>query len=61
MKVKVRATTLSISNIASRPSSNPSSNRQISQRAHMAELDTLFASLQSRAFRGKPLSRYGSL
>ena len=27
-------------------------NQEASQRAHMAELDTLFASLQSRAFRG---------
>ena len=26
--------------------------QKVSQRAHLAELDTLFASLQSRAFRG---------
>ena len=36
-------------------------HQKASQRAHLAELDTLFASLQSRAFRGRPLSRYGSL
>ena len=27
-------------------------NQKASQRAHLSELDTLFASLQSRAFRG---------
>ena len=27
-------------------------HQKVSQRAHLAELDTLFASLQSRAFRG---------
>ena len=54
MKVKVRAApTGSTSNSASPPSSNPSNNRTASQRAHLAELDTLFASLQSRAFRGE--------
>ena len=40
------------SNIVSPPSSNPSNSQKASQRAHLAELDTLFASLQSRAFRG---------
>ena len=38
---------------------NPSNTRKASQRAHLAELDTLFASLQSRAFPGRSLSRYG--
>ena len=43
---------LSNFNTASPLSSSPSSNRRPRQRAHLAELDTLFASLQSRAFRG---------
>ena len=36
-------------------------HQKASQRAHQAELDTLFASLQSRRLPGSPLSRYGSL
>ena len=40
------------SNSGTQQSPSPSRNRRTRQRAHLAELDTLFASLQSRAFRG---------
>jgi hypothetical protein len=40
------------SNTASPPSSNPWKQQKARMRAHLAELDALFASLQSRAFKG---------
>ena len=40
------------SSVASPPWSNLSNEQKARQRAHLAELDTLFASLQTRAFRG---------
>ena len=42
----------STSNTASPPIVESIEQQKASQRAHLAELDTLFASLQSRAFRG---------